>query len=279
MVINLNKKDKLKCTIIYIIFFISLIGIAFSLYKIINYKLDQNKIYNQLNIIKENIIITNVIEEDNNIEIIEPEPNIPESNPYWDYINMNLIDVDFSELKSINDSVKGWIQVNGTNINYPFVQALDNKYYLTHSFDKNYNSAGWVFLDYRNDLSNFNDKNTIIYAHGRYDNTMFGSLRNILSSEWITNTNNYIVKLSTEYENTLWQVFSIYRIPTTSDYIRTTFKDDNDYLEFINMLINRSAYNFNTSVSESDRILTLSTCYNDYDKVVLHAKLIKRETK
>lgn len=45
------------------------------------------------------------------------------------------------------------------------------------------------------------------------------------------------------------------------------------------MLMNRSAYNFNTSVSENDNILTLSTCYNDNEKVVLHAKLIKKETR
>ena len=30
---------------------------------------------------------------------------------------------------------------------------------------------------------------------------------------------------------------------------------------------------------ENDNILTLSTCYNDNDKVVLHAKLIKKETR
>ena len=43
------------------------------------------------------------------------------------------------------------------------------------------------------------------------------------------------------------------------------------------MLINRSSYDFNTKINSNDKILTLSTCYNDSDKVVLHAKLIKRE--
>lgn len=55
---------------------------------------------------------------------------------------MSLIDVDFSELLKINSSTVVWIQVNGTNINYPFVRANDNKYYLTHTFNKTYNSAG-----------------------------------------------------------------------------------------------------------------------------------------
>ena len=34
---------------------------------------------------------------------------------------MNMIDINFNELKNINNDVKGWIKVNGTNINYPFV--------------------------------------------------------------------------------------------------------------------------------------------------------------
>ena len=198
--------------------------------------------------------------------------------PIWDYIKMNLIDVEFSDLYELNHDVKGWIQVNGTNINYPFVQTTDNKYYLTHSFDKTYNSAGWVFLDYRNNLDDL-DKNTIIYAHGRLDSTMFGSLKNILKSGWLNDTNNYVIKLSTQKHNTLWQVFSVYHIPTTNDYIKVNFNYNEEFNEWASMLLNRSAYNFNTTVNENDNVLTLSTCYNNNEKVVLHAKLIKIEQK
>ena len=197
---------------------------------------------------------------------------------YWEYVQMNLIDVDFNDLKNINPSTIGWIQVNGTNINYPFVQTNDNKYYLNHSFNKSKNSAGWVFMDYRNNISVL-DKNTIIYAHGRLDNTMFGSLKNILTSGWLNNKNNYIVKLSTEYENNLWQVFSVYKIKTTNDYLQISFISNESFLEFTNKLIKRSNFNFNTKVNENDKILTLSTCYNEKEKVVLHAKLIKRVIK
>lgn len=70
------------------------------------------------------------------------------------------------------------MKVNGTNINYHFVQANDNIYYLTHSFNKSYNAVGWVFLDYRN--NNTNNKNTIIYAHGRTNKTMFGVIIQII---------------------------------------------------------------------------------------------------
>ena len=221
-------------------------------------------------------ITEEVDENEAEIEIISPQVEIPKENPYWDYIKMNLITVNFQELKQKNSETVGWIQVNGTNINYPFVQTNNNDYYLTHSFDKSYNSAGWVFMDYRNNLSTF-DKNTIIYAHGRLDNTMFGTLKKIFTNGWLNNTENHVIKLSTEYENTLWQVFSVYHIPTTNDYLETEFTFPENFEIFYNMLIERSTYNFNTTLTQDDKILTLSTCYNDTEKVVLHAKLIKKE--
>ena len=67
--------------------------------------------------------------------------------------NMNM-NTFMKELKKINNDVRGWIQVNGTNINYPFVQTNNNDFYLKHSFDKSYNSSGWIFLDYRNNINN-----------------------------------------------------------------------------------------------------------------------------
>lgn len=263
--------------ILLLIIIICLTFLIISVKDIIVWKLDSKKIEKQVKEIQEIVKIEEVVEDlESKIEIIEPDSEIPKSSPYWDYLKMNLIYVDFSELININSDTKGWIQVNGTSINYPFVQAKDNKYYLTHSFDKTYNNAGWVFLDYRNKINSLN-KNTIIYAHGRLDTTMFGSLKNILKSDWLNDSNNYIVKLSTEKENTLWQVFSVYHIPTTSDYIKTEFDSDEEFTNWTKMLINRSSYNFNTEVSENDNVLTLSTCYNDKEKVVLHAKLIKKE--
>lgn len=212
------------------------------------------------------------IDDPENVTIIESDED--KSNPYWDYINMKLINVDFSELSKTNSDVAGWIQVNGTNINYPFVQTTNNDYYLTHSFSKEKNQAGWVFLDYRNNVKSFN-KNTIIYAHSRLDKTMFGSLKNLLKSDWYNDKNNHVIKLSTKNQNTLWQVFSVYHIPTTNDYLRINFKNDNEFASFIQMIQDRSVYKFNTKVTNTDNILTLSTCYANNEKMVMHAKLIK----
>ncbi len=268
-----KRKPKWKNIILFAIILVFLTIFIISSINIIKWLIDSKSTEKQINEVQEKVEV--VEKEDNeSTEIIENE--VPSSDPYWDYIKMSLIDVNFTELKEINNSTVGWIQVLGTNVNYPFVQYTDNKFYLNHTFDKSYNSAGWVFMDYRNNKDDF-DKNTIIYAHGRADNTMFGSLKRIIYNGWLSNKNNYIVRLSTESENTLWQVFSVYKIPTTNDYLDINFKTDENFLEFANMLLERSAHDFNTTVNENDKILTLSTCFNDTDKVVLHAKLIKRE--
>ena len=275
---KMNNKIKLKWKniILILIFLILFITLNISIYNIIKWKLDSNKTNEEINTIQENANIEEV-KDNKGTEIIKQAKKIPKENPYWDYIKMNMIDVNFDNLKKINSDVVGWIKVNGTNINYPFVQSKDNKYYLTHSFSKSYNNAGLVFLDYRN--NNINNRNTIIYAHGRTDKTMFGTLRKVLNNGWINNTNNYVIKISTEKENSLWQIFSIYHIPTTNDYLQTEFKDEREYQRFLNILKNRSNHNFNTSITSNNTILTLSTCYNDSEKMVVHAKLIKKQKK
>lgn len=224
--------------------------------------------------------ITNIEEkkDDENTELVNEPEDKSKENDYWYYIKFPLIDVDINALKSKNSDTIGWINVNNTNINYPYVQGKDNSYYLTHSYDKSYNEAGWVFLDYRNS-STLSDKNNILYAHSRLDKTMFGSLSKTLKSNWYNNKDNHIIRLSTESENTMWQIFSVYKIPEESYYITTNFNTDSEYETFLNTIKGRSIHNFNTTLTVEDKILTLSTCYSDTERTVVHAKLIKRSSR
>lgn len=204
----------------------------------------------------------------------EDETKIDVSDPYWDFINTSFLSIDYSKLREKNKDIIGWVKVNSTNINYPVVQYSDNEYYLTHDLYKNYNGGGWVFLDYRN-KNDFNNKNSIIYAHGRENKTMFGTLKNILNKEWYQNKDNYVIKTSSLSGSYVWQVFSVYKIPNTNDYIKTNFSTDSEYQTFLNLITKRSIYDFKTNVTINNKILTLSTCFDDNSKVVLHAKLIK----
>lgn len=272
---NINKKFDLIYKVIFIICFVTCL---YSLLNIIRWEKDNRKSQEIVNDLQNTTEINiSTISDDSSIQLINPE-NESEDSLYWHYTSMDMIDVDFNDLNKKNNDTRGWIQVPGTNINYPFVQSKDNKYYLTHSFEKKYTDAGWVFLDYRNDINNLS-KNNIIYGHARLDKTMFGSLRNTLKNSWFNNKDNRIIKVSSENENTLWQIFSIYHIKTESYYITVNFKNDNEFQKYIDKSLKRSIYNFNTNVTVDDTILTLSTCYGDHEKLVVQAKLIKKEIK
>lgn len=219
------------------------------------------------------------VKDNNNTELINP-PEVNSQNDYWDFVKLPLINVDFSELLKRNSDTVGWINVNNTNINYPVVQTNNNDDYLHKAFDGSKNQAGWIFADYRNDMKNF-DKNTIIYGHSRLNKTMFGSLFNVLNESWYSNKYNQIIRFSTPTENTMWQVFSVYKINLESYYLQVDFDNDSQYLEFLNTLKSRSKYDFNVSLNENDKIITLSTCSDaaGTGRIVLHAKLIKKETR
>ncbi len=267
-----GKKIRMKKkTISLLILFIAVPVLIFSGYEIITYFIDSSRTKAQIKDYESDANIgTNVNQE----EIIPSDDG--EDSPYSNYIKMDLMDVDFTELKNKNSDVAGWLTVGGTNINYPVVQTTDNDYYLTHAFDKSSNRAGWVFMDYRNDKNSYG-KNTIIYAHNMKDKTMFGSLKTLLTKDWYNVEENRIIKMSSEKYNTLWQIFSVYTIPTTNDYIWTdeNFTSEAQYQAFLDKIIGRSYTNFKTSVNSSDRVLTLSTCHGSEKKLVVHAKLIK----
>ena len=84
--------------------------------------------------------------------------------------------VDFDTLKQINSDIVAWIRIPGV-LDYSVVQGTDNSYYLHHTFRREYNIAGSVFLDARN-KADFSDSKNIIYGHNMRDGSMFHVLRN-----------------------------------------------------------------------------------------------------
>lgn len=210
---------------------------------------------------------------------ITPTPEKPITNTNQNIINTNFINVNLNYYIQKNPETVAWIQVNGTKVNYPVVQHGDNKFYLEHDFYKRKTANGWIFGDYRNDFETFNN-NTIIYGHNLINNTMFGTIPNLLTKNWFNNKNNHYIKLSTKNTNTVWQIFSVYKITPTTDYLQTKFTSTITYENFLNMLKNRSSYNFDLELNYTDKIITLSTCSNSGTKrIAVHAKLIKIESK
>lgn len=199
-------------------------------------------------------------------------------NDYWDYMSVPFMEVDFDKLIKKNPDTVGWIKVDGTKVNYPVVQSGDNSYYLSHAFDKSNNIGGWVFADYRDDFTDFG-KNTIIYGHNMNNKTMFGSIPSMLYSGYLSNSNNYYIKISTPNTNTIWKVFSIYTVEPEVYYIKASFYNES-FDSWLSTIKGRSVYDFGVSVGENDKILTLSTCDNTGTKrVAVHAKMINIEYK
>ena len=192
-------------------------------------------------------------------------------------LKIEVENIDFNKLINKNPDTIGWIKVLGTDINYPVVQTNNNDFYLTHSFDKSYNKAGWIFADYinKNLKNNELDKNTIIYGHNRQNNSMFGTLSNVFKEEWLSNKENHYINFSTLNNNMVWEVFSTYIIEKEEYYIQSNFSSNEEYISFLNTIKNRSTYKYDVNISKEDKILTLSTCTNVGEgRTVLHAKLI-----
>lgn len=209
-------------------------------------------------------------------KIIKWKKDSSETNNILEKENQKIINKENNKEnnKEFNKDIVGWIKINNTNIDYPFVKYIDNKYYLTHNLNKEKSTAGWIFLDYRNNI-NLKNKNSIIYGHARKDKTMFGTLKYVLKKEWYKNKENQIININIKNKKYKYKIFSIYTIKKENYYLQTEFKEDKEYKNFLNILKRRSIYNFKVDTKKINYILTLSTCYKDDKRVVVHAKLVE----
>ena len=166
-----------------------------------------------------------------------------------------------NNIKKDNPYTIGWLIVDGTNINYPVVKYTDNDYYLNHDFNNQYNSAGWIFMDYRNELE---DQNIIIYGHHRRDGSMFGSIEKLFKEK----NKDLNISLITNNKTINYKIFSIYKISSNNPYNSPYFKDFKKTIEEFN---NRSLISFKKNYQDATQIITLSTCdNNNIDRIVVH---------
>lgn len=181
-----------------------------------------------------------------------------------DLVEMNPLEVpleiDFAALKAVNDDVVGWIYIEAlSGVNYPVVQGDDNSTYLHTTYEKNYNFAGTIFVDYEN-KGNFTDCNTIIYGHNMKNGSMFGNLNQFVKNPELYQMSKYFWILTPE-KNYRYEIFAAYTTPVDSDTY-TIFKGPG--VEFEEYLQKMKGYSeITTSAREltmMDHIVTLSTC-------------------
>lgn len=216
---------------------------------------------------------------------LDPENNPSQYNNYIDNSNIlndlsnnkniiNDLEVDFDSLDSINSDTVAWIKINNTNINFPVVQTSNNSYYLTKNFNKQNNSAGWIFADYRNNFDTL-DKNTIVYGHNRRNGTMFSNLTYFLDFNWYENNENKYFNFITKNQSYIAEIFSIYKLPSRNISLINKFSSTEEFKQNIDSWKNASFYDFKTNVNESDNLLTLCTCDNtSINRIIIVSRLI-----
>ena len=188
------------------------------------------------------------------------------------------IEVDFDKLKSVNEDVVGWIYVDALpDISYPIVKGKDNQTYLHQTYEKNYNFAGTIFVDYENS-GDFRDCNTLVYGHNMKNGSMFGHLKKFREDDKLYKQDKYFWILTPE-RNYRYEIITAYTTGVNSDTY-TLFKGPGE--EFEKYLETIKGYSEiqtdDTDLTIKDRIVTLSTCTgNESTRFVVQGKRVDAE--
>lgn len=166
--------------------------------------------------------------------------------------------MDFDALKEKNSDVIGWILIPDTEINYPILYGSNNDYYLSHTWNNEYNSVGAIFMDSR--LSgDFTDFNTIIYGHRMRDGSMFGGLKYYSDqSYWQQHPRVYIALATGEIYR--YDIFAAYEASVEGKALQRTFDTEDAKQKLISSGLSRTAVDTGIVPETTDSILTLSTC-------------------
>ena len=188
------------------------------------------------------------------------------------------IEVDFDKLKSVNEDVVVWIYVDALpDISYPIVKGKDNQTYLHQTYEKNYNFAGTIFVDYENS-GDFSDCNTLVYGHNMKNGSMFGHLKKFREDDKLYKQDKYFWILTPE-RNYRYEIITAYTTGVNSDTY-TLFKGPGE--EFEKYLETIKGYSEiqtdDTDLTIKDRIVTLSTCTgNESTRFVVQGKRVDAE--
>lgn len=236
--------------ILNIILFVLFILLMFCFYNIYKQFSDNKKTTNIIENVKKEVVIP-TINNDEDIESNNEDTGL-------------ILERNFEKLLEINNETVAWINIENTDIDYPIVKANDNDYYLNHSFDKSINANGWIFMNYKNNVS-FDDQNTIIFGHNTNGKSMFSELKNIYKGQ---NGNKISIYVYLKNKVIRYDTVSIY-LTEENDVIpiSTHFSD-----ETIRNISKKSNIKFSIEPTIDDYFLTLSTCNNTTNqKIILHA--------
>lgn len=200
--------------------------------------------------------------------------------------NSNNVLVKFEKLLYYNSDIKGWLNIPGTNIDYPVMQAYNGSdFYLRKDFEGNRDKNGCLYID-KNCNVKKPSKNIVIHGHNM-DSTgmMFHQLLKYKDINFYKE--HPIITFDSLYEEAKWKVIAYIRVSGDMknnpgfNYLQGNFKSKKEFINFIYQAESRSLYYCPVSVNEKDQLLMLSTCsyeVNNYRTVVVARKLRKGES-
>ena len=169
--------------------------------------------------------------------------------------------MSLAEAQKLNPDIKAWIRIEGTKIDYPIVQGVDNFEYLNLDYKKEYSLAGSIFMDYRNSPE-MTDHHIVIYGHNINGNLMFADVRSYRFEAFFndhreghlfTATNDYKLNIFAYIEIDSYNE-TIYNVGYSKDSLTSELQEQ--------LKLNSKKY-VDINLKSSDRIVLLSTCFGD----------------
>ena len=170
---------------------------------------------------------------------------------------------DLLELYAQNNDLVGWLQIEGTDINYP---VMNGDEYLRKNFRKEDSRSGTPFVA---DGYTFSNPNILIYGHNmEYDKTMFYDLTKYKDKKFAEEHREatYYAICDNEkgkkyIDERKFEIFSTIITDISQwHYWEYAFKNS-DLDEYISECEKKCLYT--TGIISSKELLTLSTCYTN----------------
>jgi len=182
--------------------------------------------------------------------------------------------VEFDALSSRFPGIVGWLRLEGSPIDYPIMQSIDNHYFLVRLPDGTAHRNGSIFLDYRN-KSDFSNKSILIFGHETRAGDMFGTLKSYRNQEFFDE--NPVMYLHTPDKDYMLVLFAGHVAHSVRDHPPLDFVDDEDFLDYIRHLKSISVFESDVEVSADDRIVSLVTCTYDFSnaRLIVVGKLVE----
>lgn len=210
------------------------------------------------------------------------EDYVPEENEEADFSGGREFIPEYFELWQQNHDMVGWIKIDGTKLNYPVMQSVDEPdFYLKHGFDKKYTDYGCPYVQENCNVSAPSD-NLVLYGHHMNDGSMFAVLDKYKKEDfWKEHKTIHFDTLSDRNEYEIVAVFKTVVYTDSPDSFKYYHFSDAGNAEEFDAYIEKckelALYDTGVTAEYGDKLITLSTCeYSQTNgRIVIVAKLIR----